>query len=399
MSGKRGCPATSTQSASWYISSVAVANASSACDSVSGQLTGGTDLVLNNGALSQSASCLAGNLTCRHGGLAVPVSTAGQLFTDTVITLDGPLSVVDRVLVVAVGATRYCTVIQGSPNVALVDADMNPGRRGIAVVDASSGYGVWETRAPGASTWVPLDRLTRANALLVNVSTGAPQRSFRFVPDPTFAGVETCPQCPSARTTVSCVPCPLNRTAASISFVGWDGTVGVDGAIASAAYTGAHGAFSEGTKTVAVDVNPRGINVSAPDGSVFNVTYRVEDNLGNAAPPLRRTVTVRDTIAPVVSLRGNASMTIEAATSYVERGAVAFDRRDGDVTHMVAITSIVGQGSFGPASVPFDPSTACGSGGVFVYRMPYGGDGTLNLTVRVLCSTLPFVGIHRTNDG
>lgn len=65
----------------------------------------------------------------------------------------------------------------------------------------------------------------------------------------------------------------------------------------------------------------------------YPITYNVTDPSGNAAAGVTRSVTVRDTKAPVVTIRGEANMTLECGVdTYTELGATAYDACQGDMT-------------------------------------------------------------------
>lgn len=65
----------------------------------------------------------------------------------------------------------------------------------------------------------------------------------------------------------------------------------------------------------------------------YPITYNVTDPSGNAAQGVTRSVTVRDTKAPVVTVRGEANMTLECGVdTYTEPGATAYDACQGDMT-------------------------------------------------------------------
>ena len=94
------------------------------------------------------------------------------------------------------------------------------------------------------------------------------------------------------------------------------------------------------------------INVTNVDTSVigsYTVTYNVDDSNGNAATGVIRTVNVTDTTAPVITLVGDAEITVEVGSTYTDLGATASDNYDGDISADVVIggdsvdTSSVGQ--------------------------------------------------------
>ena len=73
----------------------------------------------------------------------------------------------------------------------------------------------------------------------------------------------------------------------------------------------------------------------------YTITYDVIDAEDNPADTVTRMVMVTntplDTTAPIITLLGDNPMTIEVDEDYVEPGATAFDRMDGDRTDQIAI--------------------------------------------------------------
>ena len=80
--------------------------------------------------------------------------------------------------------------------------------------------------------------------------------------------------------------------------------------------------------TVAV-VSATNVNTKVPGSYV--VTYTATDAAGNAAVEVTRTVIVEDTLLPVITLTGSASVTIEAGSDYTDAGATASDTLDGTI--------------------------------------------------------------------
>jgi hypothetical protein len=60
----------------------------------------------------------------------------------------------------------------------------------------------------------------------------------------------------------------------------------------------------------------------------YNVAYDAQDNAGNLANTGKRAVYVKDTTKPLISLRGEPTMTIYAGKALTDRGAVASDQCD-----------------------------------------------------------------------
>ncbi|MCX5769381.1 MAG: DUF5011 domain-containing protein, partial [Candidatus Hydrogenedentes bacterium] len=72
------------------------------------------------------------------------------------------------------------------------------------------------------------------------------------------------------------------------------------------------------------------VNTSVVDD--YTVTYDVTDAAGNPADQVTRTVHVVDTTKPVITLVGEAEVTVEVHGSYTDEGATAEDNLDGDIT-------------------------------------------------------------------
>ena len=137
----------------------------------------------------------------------------------------------------------------------------------------------------------------------------------------------------TATRTVNIVP----PQSASITLTGgatinheWGTTWTDPGFTASDFYTG--DLTSQVTVSGTVDINTGGsyvltYNVVGSDGQTFSIT---------------RTVTVVDTTAPVITLTGAASITVEAGTSYTDAGATATDNKDGDLTSSIQTAIVKG---------------------------------------------------------
>jgi|GEM_PF-2271242 len=71
-----------------------------------------------------------------------------------------------------------------------------------------------------------------------------------------------------------------------------------------------------------------GLNPAKPQAGVYTVTYRAEDGSGNVATQNVQ-VTIQDTAAPVVTLNGPASVTLECGDVFTDPGALAVDACEG----------------------------------------------------------------------
>jgi len=108
------------------------------------------------------------------------------------------------------------------------------------------------------------------------------------------------------------------------------------------------------------------VNDSVP-GS-YSVTYNVSDSAGNNAVEIVRTVLVQDTIMPVITLIGNASILHEAGTTYTDEGAIASDNLDGDLTNSIIVQNNVNDSVPGSYSVTYNVSDSAGNNAVEIVR-------------------------------
>ena len=132
------------------------------------------------------------------------------------------------------------------------------------------------------------------------------------------------------------------------------------------------------------------IDASAVTTSVvgsYPVTYDVSDVNGNAAVQVVRIVDVVDTTLPVVTLVGANPQVIEVGSPYVELGATASDKYDGDLTgSIVTDTGAVNIGVVGSYPVTYNVTDSNGNAAVEVTR-----------TVDVVDTTLPVITLAGSN--
>jgi hypothetical protein len=114
----------------------------------------------------------------------------------------------------------------------------------------------------------------------------------------------------------------------------------------------------------------------------YVVTYNCQDAAGNPAVQVTRTVTVVDTTAPVITLLGSATETVEAGFPYTDAGAAAHDTFDGDITGNIVTVNPVDVNTAGTYTVTYDVSDAADNNAVKVIR-----------TVTVVDTTLPVITV------
>ena len=90
---------------------------------------------------------------------------------------------------------------------------------------------------------------------------------------------------------------------------------------------------------ITADIVIGGDNVDTSTVGQYTVTYNVTDSSGNDATEVTRTVNVTDTTAPVITLNGDAQITVEVGTTYTDLGATASDNYDGDISADVVVTN------------------------------------------------------------
>lgn len=78
-------------------------------------------------------------------------------------------------------------------------------------------------------------------------------------------------------------------------------------------------------------------NVDTSSPGTYVLTYSVSDSQGLAADPVSRTVIVGTNNIPVITLVGDATVTVTAGDAYTDAGATAQDVEDGDLTAQIAV--------------------------------------------------------------
>ena len=112
----------------------------------------------------------------------------------------------------------------------------------------------------------------------------------------------------------------------------------------------------------------------------YTVTYNVSDANGNAAVEVTRTINVVDTTIPLITLLGDAAVTIEVGGTYTDAGATASDNYDGDITSSIEQVSTVDTAIVDTYTVTYNVSDANGNAAVEVTR-----------TINVVDTTIPLI--------
>jgi len=109
------------------------------------------------------------------------------------------------------------------------------------------------------------------------------------------------------------------------------------------------------------------VNTSSAGTSL--ITYNVNDNAGNSANTITRTVVVAaDTTAPIINLIGAAIINLTTGDSYTDQGATATDNIDGNLTGSITILNNVDTNNAGNYSVTYNVSDNAGNAAIEVVR-------------------------------
>ena len=106
-------------------------------------------------------------------------------------------------------------------------------------------------------------------------------------------------------------------------------------------------------------------NVNSNATGDYTVVYSCTDDYGNSSSATR-TVQVRDTIKPRITVNGPQSVTVEANTSYTDQGAVAYDYKENNQSSGESLTVTTDMGGFdatyaGTYTITYTASDAAGN--------------------------------------
>ena len=93
----------------------------------------------------------------------------------------------------------------------------------------------------------------------------------------------------------------------------------------------------------------------------YIITYTVSDTSGNTATATRQVIVEGDTTAPVITILGEADVSINQYTPYVDAGATATDNVDGDLTSSIVTTGVVNTSVEGNYIITYTVSDTSGN--------------------------------------
>jgi hypothetical protein len=114
----------------------------------------------------------------------------------------------------------------------------------------------------------------------------------------------------------------------------------------------------DGNLTSAIVV---GGSVNTAHVGTYHLTYDVTDAAGNHATQATRTVHVGDAVAPVITLLGEAELTVAFGATFTDPGATAVDNADGTLTAAIVVTGTVDTRHVGTYELHYTVSDSSGN--------------------------------------
>jgi len=126
--------------------------------------------------------------------------------------------------------------------------------------------------------------------------------------------------------------------------------------------------------------------VDANAAGSYVLSYNVSDAVGNNATTVTRTITVADTIIPVLTLTGSSPFNHEQGTTYTDQGGTASDSVDGDITANIIVTGAVDINAAGSYTLTYNVSDTASNAATTITRNVIVAD-TIAPTVTLLGSS------------
>ena len=141
--------------------------------------------------------------------------------------------------------------------------------------------------------------------------------------------------------------------------------------------------YSDGSFTISAEdpqdggITDKIIKTGSVDRNIpwlYPVTYSVTDSDGNVSTAtfkvrvMASDYRVVDSVAPVITLIGSASVSLEVGATYTDAGATALDNVDGDITGSVSLSGTVDVNTVGAYTLTYSASDATGNVATSVTR-------------------------------
>ena len=108
----------------------------------------------------------------------------------------------------------------------------------------------------------------------------------------------------------------------------------------------------------------------------YIITYTVSDTSGNTTTATRQVIVEGDTTAPVITILGEAEVSINQYTPYIDAGATATDEVDGDLTSSIVTTGVVNTSVEGNYIITYTVSDTSGNTTIATRQVIVEGDTT-----------------------
>ncbi len=108
------------------------------------------------------------------------------------------------------------------------------------------------------------------------------------------------------------------------------------------------------------------VNLAVPGD--YSVSATATDAAGNVSAPVTRIFHIVDTHVPVITLMGDATVTVACGTNYTDAGATVWDSCAGNITASLQVSSTVDTSRAGAYSVTYAASDPSGNAAVPVTR-------------------------------
>ena len=120
----------------------------------------------------------------------------------------------------------------------------------------------------------------------------------------------------------------------------------------------------------------------------YTITYDVTDSNGTSATQVVRSINVTPApvvnTAPVITLLGDANVTVVQNSTYTDAGATANDAEDGNITANIVVNNSVNTSIVGSYTVTYDVTDSNGTAATQVVR-------TVNVTATPVVNTTPVI--------
>ena len=100
----------------------------------------------------------------------------------------------------------------------------------------------------------------------------------------------------------------------------------------------------------------------------YTISYNVDDAQGNTATQVTRTVSVVNYSVPVITLLGDAIISLQKGAPYFDVGATALDNTDGNITNHINIVNPVNINAWGTYTITYNVSNSAGIPAIEVTR-------------------------------